>query len=68
MDGWVIPYHGPIGNFPDLNENKTFPAKYDRRHDVSVVLTYEINKKWSIGATWIYATGSSSNLPQTECS
>ena len=51
--------------FPDLNENKTFPAKYDRRHDVSIVLTFEINKKWTIGATWIYATGNSLNLPES---
>ena len=65
-NGWVgYTISWTYRKFPDLNENKTFPAKYDRRHDVSVVLTYEINKKWSIGATWIYATGNSLNLPQS---
>src|SRR6185436_18290381 len=44
-------------NFNDLNNGKTFYAKFDRRHDVSVVLVYELNKRWTFGATWIYATG-----------
>ncbi len=51
--------------FPDLNDGRTFPAKYDRRHDVTVVFSYELNKKWSFGATWIYATGNALTLPQS---
>lgn len=49
--------------FPDIKEGKTFPAKYDRRHDVSVVLTYVVSKKWTLGLTWVYATGSATTLP-----
>lgn len=49
--------------FPDINSGKTFPAKYDRRHDVSVVATYNLNKKWTFGLTWVYATGNSLTLP-----
>lgn len=50
-------------NFPDLNFGRDFPAKYDRRHDVSVVLTYERSKKWLFGMTWVYATGDALTLP-----
>jgi hypothetical protein len=65
-NGWVgYTLAWTYRNFPDLNQGKDFPAKYDRRHDVSIVLTYELNKKWSFGATWIYATGNSLNLPQS---
>ncbi len=49
--------------FPDLNFGQTFPAKYDRRHDVSLVLTYEKSKKWIFGLTWVYATGDALTLP-----
>lgn len=49
--------------FPDLNAGRTYPAKYDRRHDVSLVLTYEHSKKWLFGMTWIYATGDALTLP-----
>ncbi len=50
--------------FDDLNNGAEFPAKYDRRHDVSVVGIYELNKKWTFGATWVYATGDALTLPQ----
>lgn len=49
--------------FDELNGGKKFPARYDRRHDVSVNLVYEINDKWSMGATWVFATGNAFTLP-----
>jgi len=49
--------------FPDLNKGIAFPAKYDRRHDVSLVLSYRLNKKWTFGAVWVYATGNNLTLP-----
>lgn len=50
--------------FPDLNKGNIFPAKYDRRHDVSAVFNFEISSRWSLGAIWIYATGNALTLPQ----
>ncbi len=50
-------------NFPGLNQGNTFFAKFDRRHDVSVVLVYELNKRWTFGATWVYATGNLNTFP-----
>jgi hypothetical protein len=50
--------------FPLLNGGETFPAKYDRRHDMSVVGTYEVNRKWKVGGVFVYATGSSTSLPE----
>lgn len=49
--------------FAELNNGETFSAKYDRRHDASLVLTYQHNKKWTFGATWVYATGDALTLP-----
>lgn len=49
--------------FEDLNNGETFYAKYDRRHDVSIVLMYELSSKWTFGATWVYATGNAMTLP-----
>lgn len=50
--------------FPQLNDGEKFPAKYDRRHDLSVVTTYEKSKKWKFGAVFVYATGNATSLPQ----
>lgn len=49
--------------FPDINNGKEYPAKYDRRHDLSVALTYEINEKWNMGAVFVYATGDATTMP-----
>lgn len=49
--------------FPQLNEGQKFPAKYDRRHDFSLVGTYELGKKWKLGGVFVYGTGNATSLP-----
>lgn len=44
-------------NFPDIDNGKTFFNKYDRRHDLSVVLQYKINERWNLNATFVYGSG-----------
>jgi hypothetical protein len=51
--------------FADINGGESFSAKYDRRHDVSVVLSYDRNSRWTFGLVWIYATGDALTM-QTE--
>ena len=43
--------------FDDLNNGKVFYPKYDRRHDLSLVVAYNINDNWSAGVTWTYGSG-----------
>ncbi|MBQ9418276.1 MAG: carboxypeptidase-like regulatory domain-containing protein [Bacteroidales bacterium] len=45
-----------------LNDGKAFPAKYDRRHDVSIVLSYKPNDKMDFSATWVFSTGNAATL------
>lgn len=49
--------------FPDLNNGERYPAKYDRRHDLSVVGTYEWSKKWTFSSVFIFGTGNAITLP-----
>lgn len=49
--------------FPEINLGEAYWAKYDRRHDVSIVLSYELNDKWTFSAIWVYATGNAMTLP-----
>lgn len=50
--------------FPQLNDGEKYPAKFDRRHDLSVVGNYELNKKWRLGAVFVYGTGNAITLPE----
>ena len=64
LNGWIgYTIAWTKRKFPDLNNGNTFFPKYDRRHDVSIVLSYEINKRWTIGTTWVYATGNLNTFP-----
>ncbi|MBQ5518300.1 MAG: TonB-dependent receptor [Bacteroidales bacterium] len=40
-----------------INFGKPFPAKYDRRHDLSITAAYELTKKIDLAATFVYGTG-----------
>lgn len=48
--------------FPTINFGRTFPYKYDRRHDISFVLSYKINEKIDFSGTWVYASGNAITL------
>lgn len=49
--------------FDEVNFGKKFFARYDRRHDVSVVVMHELNKRVSLSASWVYGTGNAVSLP-----
>lgn len=50
--------------FNDLNDGLKYPSRYDRRHDMSVVGTYEISKKWKVSGVFVYGTGNATSLPE----
>ena len=45
-----------------LNGGREFPAKYDRRHDLSIVLSYKVSPTVDFSATWVYSTGNAASL------
>ena len=45
-----------------INNGKPFPAKYDRRHDLSIVLNYKFSDRFDVSATWVYSTGNTATL------
>jgi hypothetical protein len=51
--------------FQEINDGNYFPAKYDRRHDLSLVGSYKLSDRWTFGAAFIYATGSTLTLPSS---
>ncbi len=49
--------------FKDLNYGQTFPFAYDKRHNISIVATYDLSKKWTIAADWVFTSGGAFTLP-----
>lgn len=46
-----------------INNNQWYNARQDRTHDISLVGTYQLNKKWTLSATWVYYTGDAVTFP-----
>ncbi len=46
----------------EINYGKVFPAKYDRRHDISLVVAHKFSDKFDIAGTWVYSTGNAGSL------
>jgi hypothetical protein len=64
ISGWIgYTFSWTRRQFDDLNNGKIYYPKYDRRHDISLVVAYNINNSWSTGVTWTYATGERFSLP-----
>lgn len=64
LTGWVgYTLSWTKHQFDAINNGKEFYARYDRRHDVSVVGQYKIKKNITLSATWVYGTGNAITLP-----
>jgi hypothetical protein len=64
LSGWIgYTLSWTKRKFEELNLGKVFYPRYDRRHDVSIVLAYNLTEQLSLGASWIYATGQGFTVP-----
>lgn len=64
LSGWVgYTLSWTQWQFAEINGGQPYYPKYDRRHDVSVVGIYEINKRITLSGTWVYGTGNALTIP-----
>ncbi len=67
LSGWVgYTLAWAFREFPEINLGKRYPFKYDRRHDISVVATYDISKRINISGAWVYGTGNAVTLANSQ--
>lgn len=45
-----------------INGGKVFPAKYDRRHDISITVNHKFNEKFDLSGTWVFSSGNCGTL------
>ena len=45
-----------------INSGKVFPAKYDRRHDISITVQHKFNEKFDLSGTWVFSSGNCGTL------
>lgn len=60
----------------EINFGREFPAKYDRRHDLSITMSHKFSDRIDVSGSWVYSSGNTGTLamqynkpltgPQTE--
>lgn len=52
--------------FDEINFGKKYYARYDRRHDISIVYSQKLSENIRFNTTWVYGTGNAITLPRSE--
>ncbi len=58
--GWFGYAYGVIkSKFENINNGEEFHPKYDRTHDIKLVLQYRLDESWDFGANFTFQSGQS---------
>ena len=58
LNGWIgYTWSRTLRQFTAINKGKEYPSTYDRVHDVVLVCSYALNKKWDLNGNFVFATG-----------
>jgi outer membrane receptor for ferrienterochelin and colicin len=52
--------------FEIINYGEWFPAKYDRRHNLSVTVNQKLSQKLELSGSWIYSSGNVITVPMMD--
>lgn len=62
--GWVsYTLSRSMREIPGINNGNPYPSTYDRTHDFSLVTNYELSKRVSLSANWVFSTGNPVTYP-----
>ncbi len=62
--GWLsYTYSRVLRKIPEINDGKEYPANYDKPHDISLVLSYDLTDRLNLSLSWFYSTGAARTLP-----
>jgi hypothetical protein len=64
FNGWIsYTLSKSIRIVPEINNGKPYPSNYDRRHNVAIVLSYDITERITTSVNWIYYSGTPVTAP-----
>ena len=64
LNGWVsYAYIHTRRHIPEINRGEEYPPPYDKPNNISVVIQYEINKRFDAAVNWVYSTANPVTVP-----
>lgn len=65
LTGWLSYAWGrAFRRFDKFGLDKKYPAAHERIHELNVVGTFRLNERWSLGGTFVYASGTPFTAPK----
>jgi len=71
LDGWISytfsrTLKKTSGKYSDeiINNNNFYPSSYDKPHDLTIFLNYNINRRWRVMGNFTFSSGRSVTLPE----
>ncbi|MBN1158734.1 MAG: TonB-dependent receptor [Bacteroidales bacterium] len=64
LSGWLsYAYIRTFRKIPEINQGKAFPPPYDKPHNISLLINYEISDRFDAGLNWVYSTAIPVTVP-----
>jgi hypothetical protein len=64
FNGWIsYTLSKSVRTVPEINYGNPYPSNYDRRHNIAIVLSYDITERLTTSANWVYYTGTPITAP-----
>ncbi len=64
LTGWTgYTISRAVRKFERINNGMLYPARHDRRHDISLAGVYRLSGRWSLSMVFIYVSGNAFTLP-----
>ncbi len=65
LNGWIsYTYSRIMRDVPEVNQGKKYPAPYDKPHNISAVLSYELSRRFNFSANWVYSSAIPVTVPK----
>jgi len=62
--GWIsYTYSRVFRTIPTIENGKEYRAPYDKPHNISIVINYDLTKRITLSANWLYSTGQPFTAP-----
>jgi len=64
FNGWVsYTLSKSMRQVNDINNGNWYRSPYDKPHNISTLLSYDLSSKWSFSACWVYGSGTPVTYP-----
>ena len=64
LNGWIsYTLSRSLREIDEINDGWEYRSPFDKPHNISVVVNYELTPRWIVSANWVYATGTPVTYP-----